>query len=204
MLNTSPAIYAIADHTTCRNFHVDILDFISALKNAGVKIIQYRNKTSKPDEVKQIFENLVKNFSNDMILVINDYPSLADHFKTRVHLGQTDENSKSIQPFGRSTHSLAEVKNALEESPQPEYIGFGAMYSSKTKPEITANFHLLDDVLNLWKNEIVLIGGIGLNNVHLLPRDERIYYAILSDFFSEGNRLTQIESRAKKILNKLL
>lgn len=203
MFNQTCKIYAIADQETCLENDIDILDFVKILSDAGIQIIQYRNKLDNMLFAGETFEEIIEHTGNQMIYIMNDYEEIANRYSGQenvlLHMGQTDKIKNPSQKFGRSTHNIQEVKNAVLENPAPEYIGFGAMFKSSTKPDITTVKEEVTQVLKIWPKEIVLVGGISLENIRLLPSDERIYYAILSDFFAYGNDLTDIARRANEL-----
>jgi len=189
-------IYAIADYETCLKNNIDVVDFVKAVTAGGVRIVQYRDKVRDVESVDREFGRLLRLVDPEVTLVINDHAGIAARYGAMLHLGQTDSYHPPAGPFGRSTHSISEVKQAIAENPQPDYIGFGAMFSSPTKPEIAENRNQVSEVLALWSKDIVLIGGINRETLPLLPTDERIYYAIISDFFALGNTPRDIEKRA--------
>lgn len=196
MFHTKSKIYAIADQETCLKNGIGVLDFVKAVIAAGVEVIQYRDKISSLETIDKMFYSMVRFADSKITLIINDYPEIATRYNAMLHLGQTDTQAGSTQPFGRSTHSIVEVEQAMNEIPQPEYVGFGAMFLSPTKPDVASNRGVLGGVLKIWKKDIVLIGGITLENLPRLPAEDRIYYAIISDFFANGNRPSEVEKRA--------
>ncbi|MDH4262821.1 MAG: thiamine phosphate synthase [Spirochaetia bacterium] len=207
MFNLNSKIYAIADQETCLENDIDIIDYVKILFESGIEIVQYRNKLDNMLFAGETFNEIIEITDNKMTYIINDHEKIAQNYLNQanifLHVGQTDLIKNSSSSFGRSAHNLLEVKNALNENPQPEYIGFGAMFSSKTKPEIGSSRGELENVLDLWEKDIVLIGGITLENIHTLPAGNRIYYALINDFFVDGNLPLQIEKRVKKLISSL-
>lgn len=204
MFNQPSKIYAIIDQETCLENDIDAIEYASILYENGIKIIQYRNKLENMLFAGETFDEIIQATGNDMIYIMNDYEEIANRYAGNnhimMHLGQTDKIKKPTQKFGRSTHNLSEIETALKENPQPDYIGFGAMFPSPTKSHIAPVLQHVKEALELWTKDIVLIGGITLENIKILPSDERIYYAILSDFFANGNEPEQIEKRVKSIV----
>jgi len=205
MFAQSSKIYAIVDQETCLENDIDVLEFVSILYEAGIKIIQYRNKLENMLFAGETFDEIIQVTNNELTYIMNDYEEISNRYAGKsnvlLHMGQTDKLKKPTQKFGRSTHNIPEVENALKENPQPEYIGFGTMFSSPTKSDIARALSQVDQVLKLWPKDIVLIGGITLENIKNLPSGDRIYYAILSDFFANGNEPDQITNRAKQLVN---
>jgi thiamine-phosphate pyrophosphorylase len=199
MFNEKNKIYAIADQKTCNENDINVLEYVKILIDSGIKIIQYRNKINEKEQVRKLFEQIHKIIENQGVLIINDYGDIGKEFNCHVHIGQEDKLFDNMVRFGRSTHNILEVQRALGEIPAPEYIGFGGMYKSITKPEVESNLIVLDKVKNLWKKDIVLIGGITLENIAKLPRKSNLYYAIISDFFSNGSNKNEIMNKALKL-----
>jgi len=204
-LNFKEKLYAIADFETCQKYSITIDNFVKGYFTGGGKIVQYRDKLSKPDEIEKTVLNLINLVEKHKgYLIINDHYSIAEKYNLPFHIGQDTQNIKSRLPFGKSIHTLGELNHLMKEKAQPDYIGFGAMFPSKTKSEVSINLSLLPEVQKLWKKNIVLIGGISEKNVELLPHKNNIYYAVISDFFSKGNSIQQIEIYTKQFLNKLI
>ncbi len=146
---------------------------VSAALNGMVRIVQYRNKGENDDrrwelagELKQLCASAGATF------IINDDVEMAKELDADgVHLGQDDGEvaaaRKRLGPkkiIGVSTHSLDEAIRA--EADGADYIGFGAMYPTRSK-EIT---HLpgpgcLAELQGRLSIPIVAIGGITRDNV---------------------------------------
>ncbi|MDH5718737.1 MAG: thiamine phosphate synthase [Spirochaetia bacterium] len=203
-MNNYPPIYAILDYETCKKKNIKLNDFAKGYFNGGGKILQYRDKVNRIETIKEN-ANFLNNLCIDYngLFIINDYVNLALNLEASLHLGQTDRMlEKDYKGFwGRSTHSIKEVKKVLIEKPLPSYIALGAMFKSLTKPEIKNSKNLIEEAQKLWKKEIVLIGGIHIENISKLPRKKNIYYAIISDFFRYGNLPQNIEKYTKEIIN---
>ncbi len=215
-------LYAIIDHASCLEKGITPLAFAKAFFNAGGDIIQYRNKISSPYEVAKEVELLAKESKiQKKVLVVNDYPQIAQKFDVSFHVGQEDfKKHRSFDNFtlgffnhtqiwGLSTHKIDEVQIALES--EPTYIGFGSIFQSKTKETVAPHFgdseKYLDTtvkgVLRIWKKPIVLIGGICLEKIHSLPQESRIFYAIIQDFFRYGSSTSGIEKYTQTFLAEL-
>lgn len=163
-----------------------LVDFVRSATEAGVKILQYRHKGISPDKYEANLQQLLP-FCENNTLVINDHAAIAERYHLPLHIGQADTLPADLRvPYGRSTHSLAELEAALNYRPAPSYIALGAMFASPTKPEVAPNRALIAEYRKRTPLPIVLIGGITLDNVRDLPRADDIFYAILSDAFRFG------------------
>ncbi|RMD58822.1 MAG: thiamine phosphate synthase, partial [Nitrospirae bacterium] len=106
------------------------------------------------------------------IFIVNDYVELAKAVGANgVHLGQDDMPLKEARAIlgkskiiGISTHTFQEALKAEAEG--ADYIGFGPIYTTKTKdagdPKGCMALRELKSLLNI---PIVAIGGININNL---------------------------------------
>jgi len=205
ILSGRPPLYAILDHETLLSKGANEKDFLEGFYNAGGEILQYRNKTDPPELIAQKLPHLLQYVPEGKVLILNDQSSLACSLNLPFHIGQEDllpSNQKNIPPFGRSTHSLKEVFNALGGRPAPDHIGFGTIFPSQTKPGLPAVLELLPQVIKIWHGEVVCIGGITLDNFQLIPPSRSVFYAVISDFFRYGNDYDAIFRYTKEFLKK--
>lgn len=108
-------------------------------------------------------------------LIINDRVDIAAAVKADgVHLGQDDLPLAAARQIlgeqaiiGISTHSLAEALRAEKEG--ADYIGFGPVFPTATKPEYAAQgIEALKEVTEKVRVPVVAIGGINATNVPLV------------------------------------
>jgi thiamine-phosphate pyrophosphorylase len=127
-----------------------------SLLNGGADLLQLRAKGHDLNTIRRVAEKLLPLCrAAEVPFILNDYPALALEIGTDgVHLGQDDGplplergihsglhsfiHSSSSSPIpsrpfliGRSTHSLAQARAALEEG--FDYIGFGPLFPTPTK-----------------------------------------------------------------------
>lgn len=180
------ALYLICDGDTCERYQLPVWDFVRAAVDAGVGIIQYRHKTATLVEYEANLQRLLP-LCRNTLLIVNDHALLAERYRLWLHLGQNDALPANLETcYGRSTHGQEELEFALSCNPPPAYIALGTMFSSPTKPGIATNQHLVGHYLERTALPLVLIGGITLDNLHELPRSERILYAVISDALRFG------------------
>ncbi len=147
-------------------------DVAKAALKGGARIIQYREKIKKTEELvkeaKQIKE-LCKEFN--AIFIINDHTELAIEVDADgLHLGQNDQDiSKSRVMFpgkiiGLSATTLDEAIKA--ENLGANYIGAGPVFETPSKPDASPPFGLpvLRQIATAVSVPIVAIGGITLKN----------------------------------------
>ncbi|MEM6822376.1 MAG: thiamine phosphate synthase [Verrucomicrobiota bacterium] len=139
----------------------------------GVGVIQIRAKNEDPTSIlewaKPVF-SLTK--ASSVPLIINDHPNVAYELECDgCHVGQDDvslEYVRSIlrpwQIVGKSTHSLQQATDAQAEG--ADYIGFGPIFATPTKPDYTP---IGQELIHQLKKQVRLpyfcIGGIKLSNI---------------------------------------
>jgi thiamine-phosphate pyrophosphorylase len=117
----------------------------ASLLAGGADVLQLRAKGKDQATIQRVAEKLLPLCRAAGIpFIINDFPAIAAFIDADgVHIGQDDgplTAARSIvgegKLIGRSTHSLAQAHAALAEG--FDYIGFGPIFSTPTKPGRTA------------------------------------------------------------------
>jgi thiamine-phosphate pyrophosphorylase len=110
----------------------------------GVELIQLRAKKRPRDEVAALARQLqpLATAAGVPFILNDDPPMAAELGLDGVHVGQDDlsvaQARRLLGPgriVGKSTHSLAQARAALNEA--PDYIGFGPLFATPTKPDYT-------------------------------------------------------------------
>ncbi|MBF0343656.1 MAG: thiamine phosphate synthase [Nitrospirae bacterium] len=138
----------------------------------GVSCIQLRDKESTRLQIfktARLLRSLTK--SNDVLLIINDYPDIALAVDADgVHLGQDDLPVSQVRRLmgdkiiGVSTHSLAEALEAQKEG--ANYIGFGPIFATETKDAgPPKGVEALSALMQHITIPVVAIGGIKEENL---------------------------------------
>ena len=203
-------LYGIVDKEISSKKNISILNFASAFFEGGGEILQYRDKISSQKEIIHNIEGLLKlqeKYPNSQ-LVMNDYLKLALKYHTFLHLGQedyqkiTNKNNLLGIPFGLSTHTKEDILQVSNMEIPPSYIGFGSVFYSRTKQK-PANTYPLENIIKMSLIPVVYIGGITLENLDVLPKNDLCYYAVIQDFFCYGNKTKDIKKYTEKFLAKL-
>lgn len=106
----------------------------------GADVLQLRAKGCDIGEIRDVAKEIFPICrATGVPFIINDYPELAAELDADgVHIGQDDgplaaarEVVGSGKIIGRSTHSLAQARAALDEG--FDYIGFGPLFPTPTK-----------------------------------------------------------------------
>ncbi|MCD4829132.1 MAG: thiamine phosphate synthase [Candidatus Cloacimonetes bacterium] len=135
----------------------------------GVRMMQLREKHLADRELLRLARELrTVTRGTDTALFINDRPDIAALCDADgLHLGQDDMSLGEARRIvgddmriGLSTHSLEQASAALAQ--QPDYIGFGPLWSTPTKanPDPIVGTGLLSQVLAIADVPVVAIGGI--------------------------------------------
>ena len=111
-----------------------------SLLAGGVGALQIRAKRWGRERIASMAERILPLTRDAGVpLIINDYPEVAAEVDADgVHVGQDDGSIEEIRYIvgnkkliGRSTHTLAQAKQALDDG--FDYIGFGPIYPTPTK-----------------------------------------------------------------------
>lgn len=170
---TLPRLYAIIDAELLTVRGLELRWFVEQLRNAGVTLLQYRDKRGTDETIlrsAKIIEDVFRGVSH--MLVMNDSPVLAMLSDWNVvHVGQGDaaisEARKVLQPggiVGCSTHNDEQVKAADEAG--ADYIAIGPVFATSTKSdaEPVVGLEGVRRARKLTKRPLVAIGGITPDN----------------------------------------
>jgi thiamine-phosphate pyrophosphorylase len=163
-----PRLYVILDAALITSSEIDCA---KSLAKAGVRLLQYRNKSAFArrylDSSRQLAE-LLKPMG--VSFFVNDRPDVAYLAgASGVHVGQDDldvEQARRVvgpdKLVGVSTHNVEQFERAAASS--ADYIAMGPIFStsSKANPEPVVGIDLLRRVRALTDKPIVAIGGISL------------------------------------------
>jgi thiamine-phosphate pyrophosphorylase len=139
----------------------------------GVDLIQLRGKKQSIDELVDLAEKLHELTSRSTTpLIVNDHAEIARRVPVEgVHVGQDDDSiavarrkAERAVLVGKSTHSLEQARAAQSEG--ADYIGFGPIFSTPTKPDYEPIG--LKDIKQAHLDvnlPIFCIGGIKLGNL---------------------------------------
>jgi len=144
-----------------------LLDAVDQTLRAGTRLLQYRNKTAPPAlrrEQLRALKPLCDHYA--CLLVVNDDWRLALELQVdAVHIGGEDGDAAEVRAaigpnvlLGVSCY--ADLERAVEVAPCADYLAFGSVFRSRTKPAAaSAPLGILGQARLLGK-PIVAIGGI--------------------------------------------
>ena len=123
-----------------RDGHGDLAPFLDAVLGAGVDIVQLRDKTATPDQIRAAAPAFrAAADRHGALFILNDEPELAaEAGADGVHVGQDDLHPAQARAVvgpdaivGWSTHAIAEVDAAL--ATDCDYFAVGPVNATPTK-----------------------------------------------------------------------
>jgi len=147
---------------------------VSDVKNAvaaGVKVVQYRNKSGTTKEM-HAEASMLKDICKDILFLINDRMDIALSVGADgVHLGQDDMPYAAARRLlgkqkiiGITVHNIEEAKEA--EKMGADYLGISPVFLTSTKFDAgkPAGVSLISEIKKNISIPVVAIGGINLKN----------------------------------------
>jgi len=149
-------------------------DVVAAMLDAGVRIIQYREKTKKMGlKYEECLRLRAMTREAGAAFIVNDDIDLALLVGADgVHVGQEDLPVAAVRTLvgekmaiGLSTHSAQQARAAVAHG--ADYIGVGPIFATQTKDDVCAPVGLdyLDFVVREIGLPFVAIGGIKEHNL---------------------------------------
>ena len=209
-----PRLYAILDGSTIRAADLDLLDAARALCEAGVRLLQYRDKKAEKDKVLRNARAIREIFpQSETLLILNDWPDLAvEAGWDGVHIGQTDVSVAEARArvgttrvIGVSTHTVEQFRGAVDTD--ADYIAYGPIFGTRSKAnaEPAVGLARLREVRTLSERPLVAIGGISGDRMPSVFAAGADSIALISALFTRGEpvrdaalRLVGIADSAKE------
>jgi len=205
-----PSLYAIIDPTLLQ---ASELSFAESMVEAGVQLLQYRDKRAA---TRQLFEmsnllshrlsGLARAGTRPVRFIVNDRPDIAMLVGAGgVHVGQTDlgvEQARAIvgrEPWvGVSTHTLDQVEAADRTS--ADYVAFGPVFATVTKEQAdpVVGLRLLAEARTRTGKPLVAIGGITLERAADTYRAGADSLAVARDLLSSPDPGAQARAFLKE------
>lgn len=173
-----------------------LLADVEAALSGGIRILQYRNKHANRALKRQQLEALKGVCArHQALLIVNDDWQLAAELGIdAVHLGEDDgdieEARRALGPgslIGVSCYASVERARAL--APVADYLAFGALFASGTKPLARpAPLSVFREVQALsLARPLVGIGGIDADNIGLVLAAGADAAAVIGSLFRQGD-----------------
>jgi thiamine-phosphate pyrophosphorylase len=204
-----PGLYAIADSGVLSARGISVADFAHELHDAGVELVQYRDKSGSPQQVLQGAALVRAAFTGSPCrLILNDRPDLAALANADgVHVGQEDlspADARIVLGAGRligiSTHSDQQVEAA--ERTCADYVAIGPVFATGTKidHEPVIGLEGVRRARQLTSKPLVAIGGITRDNARSVLEAGADSVAVISGLLSRGESTANV---ARDFLNIL-
>ena len=197
-----PALYAILDLSLV----TEPIKFADALGNAGVQLIQLRDKCGTARRIHQDAKELRALSSlQSARLIVNDRPDIAILAGAAgVHVGQEDLPVEEVRKIvgaecwvGVSTHNMEQLREA--NSTSADYIAVGPIFAtaSKSNPDPVLGIKFLSAARELTRKPLVAIGGITIESAADAFRAGADSVAVIRDLV----RAADPAVRAREYLN---
>ncbi|MBN2816673.1 MAG: thiamine phosphate synthase [Campylobacterales bacterium] len=204
LLKETPLLYAITDEVLTPD--ESVIEQVKTSLEAGIDILQYRNKTKSDAEVKEICIALQKLCSEYKVpFIIDDRPQLAEEIGADgLHIGKDDmpiaEARKIFTKGIIGVSCYGSVRKALEaEAEGASYVAFGSFFPSPTKPHSgIVSLSVIQKAKAAVKIPVCVIGGISIDNVDTLVLEKPDMISVVSAVY-EGD----IKSNVMHLLEKL-
>ena len=188
-------VYLLTPNADARGFAA-VLDVVEQALNAGVRVVQFRDKTVDVQQRLQRASRLVAlAHAAGALLIVNDSVEVAvDSDADGVHLGRDDGDVEQARSrlgdrlLGVSCYdALANARNAVAGG--ADALAFGSMFASVTKPgAVRTPLTLLAEARTTWPQQrIVAIGGITTDNIIQVAQAGAHAAAILDAVFGAKN-----------------
>jgi len=212
-----PRLYCIVDKETLNARAMSVGVFARELRDAGVRLVQYRDKVGGPQEVLRVAAEISAVFAGvEATLVMNDRADLAVLAGwSGVHVGQGDllpgdarrvlgGNSRfpagmterkakaSGSVVGVSTHTEEQVRSA--NSGVADYVAVGPVFGTSTKldAEPVVGLEGVRRARALTEKPLVAIGGITLQNARSVVDSGADSVAVIGGLFVEGRTVGEV------------
>src|SRR5216110_898766 len=200
-----PRLYVILDAALLT---IPESDCARQLVDAGVRLLQYRNKAASSRDLLESSKRLSSELvPRDVTFIVNDRADVAALAGAcGVHVGQEDLGAQEARAVvgrsklvGISTHNRAQFEQAAATS--ADYIAVGPIFSTSTKsnPDPVVGTGFIRRVRPLTDKPIVAIGGITLERVADVVRAGADSVAVISDIL----RAPEPGKRARQFIETL-
>jgi thiamine-phosphate pyrophosphorylase len=192
---TMTPLYPIIDKETLTTRGLHVADFARELRDAGVTLLQYRDKTGAPQEILQAAAEIAAIFAGvGATLILNDRADLAVLAGwSGVHVGHLDLPPVAVRRvlgagrmIGVSTHNDEQVRVA--DASEADYIAVGPVFATSTKlnAEPVVGLEGVRRARALTEKPIVAIGGINRENARAVIEAGADSIAVIGGLFSGG------------------
>ena len=191
------SLYVIVDRSTLDSRGVSVDHFARELREAGVTLLQYRDKSGAPQEILRAAAEIAAVFAGvEATLILNDRADLAVLAGwSGVHVGHLDLPPAAVRRvlgvgrvIGVSTHNDEQVRAA--DAGEADYVAVGPVFATSTKlnAEPVVGLEGVRRARALTAKPIVAIGGITRANARAVIDAGADSVAVIGSLFSDGER----------------
>ncbi|KAG9603084.1 hypothetical protein KCV01_g6971, partial [Aureobasidium melanogenum] len=179
-------VYAITDGP-----RHDLVAAVEAALAGGARLLQYRDKTTDTERRRREADELSRICARDGVpFIVNDDVELAKLTGGGVHLGREDMSVAQAREI-LGPHAIIGVScyGSLERARElatqgVDYLAFGAMYPSSTKPHAPVASHDVVTQVKALGLPVVAIGGLTPDNAGGVIDAGADYIAVVSAIFA--------------------
>jgi thiamine-phosphate pyrophosphorylase len=206
---TLPKLYPIVDKATLDARGMSVGEFAREMAQAGVGVLQYRDKVGAPNEVLRAAKDIATEFAGlECALIMNDRPDLALLAGWGVHVGHEDMSPADVRRvmgaracvIGVSTHNDAQVMEG--DLGAADYVAVGPVFatSSKGNAEPVVGLEGVRRARALTRKPLVAIGGITRENARSVIDAGADSVAVIGALLATGERPGKIAKDFLEIL----
>ena len=205
---TLPKLYPIVDKAMLDVRGIGVAEYARTLRDAGVTLLQYRDKSGAPQEVLRAAEEISAVFADvDATLILNDRADLAALAGWGVHVGHLDlapADARRVvgagSVIGVSTHNDAQVIAA--DASEADYIAVGPVFATSTKADAEPVIGLegVRRARALTSKPLVAIGGITLENARSVIEAGADSVAVIGGLLVKGEQPGKVAGDFLEIL----
>ncbi len=204
-----PRLYAIIDRATLDARGMSVREFAREMAQAGVGVVQYRDKMGTPDEVLHAVAEITAEFDGrDCLLILNDRVDLALLTGWGVHVGHQDMRPADVRALmgdracviGVSTHDDEQLIAADEGC--ADYVAVGPVFAtaSKADAETAVGLEGVRRARELTKKPLVAIGGITRENARSVVDAGADSVAVIGGLLLKGEQPRKLAEDFLEIL----
>jgi thiamine-phosphate pyrophosphorylase len=204
---TLPKLYPIVDRATLDARGIRVGEFAQEMAQAGVGILQYRDKVGAANEVLRAAQEIAGAFAGtDCLLIMNDRADLALLAGWGVHVGHEDLSPDDARKvvgtalIGVSTHN--DAQGLAADAGAADYVAIGPVFATSTKAdtEPVVGLEGVRRARRLTRKPLVAIGGITRENARSVIDAGADSVAVIGALLVAGERPGKIAEQFLEIL----